>query len=331
MQTQNKINEALNKIKKKYITQEGLLKYPPVKLPVIDKVYYDDSLILRFYMFLHLTVSSTLTSSDKDIPLFVASAKGYAHIATKTIAHNLCSCSGYKEDNAGTTFSREMIEIVPMLFPFALCDDWEEMEEILDIIVDSLNAKNCLVGRGQHEAHIAWFTVKLLADVFEKDLSRKPLYPNKKKFIHYQSVLDDWHSEDPIEIEKMVFILCELHLDSEEYHPRGFEYLFNIEYSELLPYEVIIWLKVREYKGFKNPKSFSHPLMQTKIVKSLLSINTNLPKPQGDPELKLFLEEKIQIMCPDNDVEIPEWLDGEEIHTKKDKSSDNIIPDDFMG
>ena len=341
MQTQNIINDVLNQIKKDNIRQEGLLKYPHIKLPVIDKVYYDDSLILRFYIFLSAMMGSTLSTSYKNTPLYVASAKGYAHIATKTIARNLCSCSGYTESSTGTTFSRKMVEIVPMLFPFSLANDWEEMEEILNLIVDSLNAKNCLVERGQHEAHIAWFTLKLLANVFEKEISRKPIPPNKKKFSHYQSVLDNWNIDDILEIDKMSFLLCELHLTSNEYNTREYEYFFDENYSMLLPYEVIIWLKLREYKGLKNPKTFSHPLMQTPIIKNFLRIDTiKLPEPQCDPELKVFLEDKLSVMCPDNDIEIPKWLDGSSSNSttaikteemKEEKhNKDNIIPDDFF-
>jgi hypothetical protein len=332
MQTKDTIKTAITHIKERRLTADGALKYPPAnnQLPAIDKVYYDESLIMRFYIFLGAMVESTLALSDENLPLYIASAKGYAQIATKTIAHNLCSCSGYTEDNPSSTFSRKMVEIVPMLLPFALSSDWEEMEEVLNIITDSLNAKNCLIVRGQHEAHMSWFTVKLLSDVFEKEIGRKPLYPNKKEFTYYQAILDDWQYENTLEVDKMVSILCELHLGSKEYHPREFSYFFDIEYSELLPYEVIIWLKVREYKGLKNPKNFSHPLMQTKIVKKLLRIDTNLPTPQGDPELKLFLEEKIQVMCPDNNVEIPEWLNTETKEEVTPVQDNNTIPDDFM-
>jgi len=334
MHAQNIINEALNNAKE-YITKEDYLNHTPMKLPPLNKVYYDESLILRFYIFLNAMVEVTLTASDKNLPLYIASAKGYAHIATKTIVNNLCSCSGYTEDNPSTTFSKKMIEIVPMLLPFALSNDWRGVEEILNSIVDSLNAKNCLIERGQHEAHIAWFTVKLLSAIFEKEIGRKPIHPSKKKFMHYQSVLDNWNNEDFIEVDKQVSLLCELHLCSEEYHPRDFICFFSVDRSLLLPYEVMIWLKIREYKGLKNPKNFSHPLMQTKIVKKLLNKYTNLPKPKSDPEVKRFLEEKIQQMCPDNDVEIPQWLDSEDTpntstEIETNAQSIDTIPDDFM-
>jgi len=323
MKTENIINDTLNKIKQDNITKEGGLKF----LPVIDKVYYDDSLVLRFYIFLQAMVESPFSVSNKNLLLYVSSAKGYAQIAIETIAHNLCSCSGYTEDNPSSTFSRKMIEIVPMLLPFALSNDWEGTKKLLQTIVDSLNAKNCLIERGQHDAHIAWFSVKLLSNVLEFEIGRKPFYPNKKKFAPYQTILEEWDNEDLVEVDKMSFMLCELHLSSKEYHSRAFSWLFAREYSILLPYEVMIWLKLREYKGLKNPKTFSHPLMQTKLMKKLLRIDTNLPAPQSDLELKLFLEEKVQVMCPDNDVLIPEWLEGKNEPTP---NNEDILPDDFM-
>ena len=162
-------------------------------------------------------------------------------------------------------------------------------------------------------------------------------------------LLKEWDTTDNKTLDFDIEALCELHLsqaanDLADADAHYEDDIYNLRYRELfipalyiLPYEVLVWLKLRELKGLKNPKTFTHPLMNTPIAKMFLNIKEPLLYPQELPYAKELLE-KLKEQCPD--VEIPEWLDGSSSNstanvkteeTKEEKhTQDNIIPDDFF-
>jgi hypothetical protein len=332
MMIENLIKDSIKAIKEYYILPSGKLKYPTTKSGIfgkIDEKYFDESILYRTYFFLNATIFMTLSSEDKSaIAKELSTSKAMSALVLKTLSQTLCSCNDYKDDPADY-FSKNMIEIIPLLTPSALCKDWEELKILTQFCVDSLNAENCIIKRGQPDALIAWFVIRLLSVVFELPINkRKPFAPAKEKFKHYQLILEQWDTENMIEMEKFVYLLCELHILADEYIDNSFQYYVDEEVATLFPYQIIIWLKLREYKGLKNPKTFSHPLMQTEIIKKLLNLDTSLlPAPEGDLEMKQFLE-WLQKKCPD--VEIPEWLNTETKEEVTPVQDNNTIPDDFM-
>ena len=312
MIVENLIKDSLAEIKRYYILPDGKLKYPTDKAGVlgdIDKIYFDESILYRTYFFLNATIFTTLSTEEELTTVKeLSSAKAMSALTLKVLSQTLCSCKKYNDDDPADYFSKNMIEIVPLLTPSALCKDWEELKKLTEYCVDSLNAENCIIKRGQPDAVIAWFTLKLLSKVFNIEIDkRKPFYPSAEKFKHYKLLLEHWDIEDMIEMEKLVYLLCELHILADEYINDRFQNYVDEEVATLFPYQVIIWLKLREYKNLQNPKNFSHPLMNTPIVKKLLKIDEPLPTPQPQEDLVVFLN-KLQEMCPDNDVEIPTWL-----------------------
>ena len=327
------IKASIAQIKEIYFLPTGELRYPttnPKNLGEITQDRYDLDFIHRVYIFLQAIISTALEPKYKEQTFqSLSTAKAMASLVIKTFSHNLCQCMGYTGE-ASTDFSRKMIEIVPLLTPSALSKDWEELEALSQILIDSLNAKNCIIGRGQRDAPNAWFTVKLLSKALDIPLDeRKPFYPPKNKFEAYQNIIDNWDTEDLRELNKMICFLAELHIMSGEYELHEYDYLMEIELSLVFPYEIAIWLKLREYQGLQNPKTFLHPLMQTPIMQTLLNIKNTLPKPQEQTDIKILLE-KIQQMCPDNDVEIPQWLEASDTDTLSPSPSDVILPDDFL-
>ncbi len=46
----------------------------------------------------------------------------------------------------------------------------------------------------------------------------------------------------------------------------------------LLPYEILCWLRLREWVGLANPETFDHPLMQQALAK--LPTPVPLPTPE---------------------------------------------------
>jgi hypothetical protein len=121
-------------------------------------------------------------------------------------------------------------------------------------------------------------------------------------------------SEIDSEIDYFVSLLCETHIElSKE------DEFFSNPMVKIFPYEILLWLKLREKSGLKNPKRYSHPMMNIPLTKMFLDIKEPLPKPRELPFAKELLE-KLKEQCPD--VEIPEWLE--------DITQLNTIPEDFM-
>ena len=191
-----------------------------------------------------------------------------------------------------------------------ICNDWESSSEIGDYLIDSLNAKNCIVGRGDAKALKSWFVLELYSIVSKNEFSkRRALYP--KDFSVYGSILLSWDTEDFKILDSNVTVLCNKHLEEAiipiveyEEEERKKEEL-ELPAFHIFPYEIIAWLKLREKAGLKNPTEFSHPLMNTPIAKMFLELKEPLPKPTELPYAKELLE-KLKEKCPD--VEVPEWL-----------------------
>ena len=193
------------------------------------------------------------------------------------------------------------------------------IEEIGDALIDSLNAENCIIKRGDYQAYGSWFMVELYSKVSGKEINkRRSLYP-KYGYEPYSIVLDSWDTDEFEEIDTFITLLSNKYLESAlipltKNNEEEKRYNLEIPHIQLFPYEILTWLKLREKIGLKNPKTFTHPLMNTPIAKMFLDIKEPLPKPKELPFAKELLE-KLKEKCPN--IEIPEWLDGEEIHTEK--------------
>jgi len=207
----------------------------------------------------------------------------------------------------------------------------ESIKKTGEMLINSVNAENCVIGRGGLKAYRDWFILELYSKAINKEISKKRAYYPDKGFADYENILKLWDTEDLQYIDFQVNILCEMHLSSaltpiNEENEDEKKYNLELPHIELFPYEILVWLKLREKEGLKNPKTFTHPLMNTPIAKMFLDIKEPLPKPTELPYGKELLE-KLKEQCPD--VEVPEWLEGNTEKVNEAKSND-IIPDDFL-
>jgi hypothetical protein len=89
-------------------------------------------------------------------------------------------------------------------------------------------------------------------------------YPDKqqKAFI-YNEILQNWDTPDPALVDGYVRQMADYHLTQtqEAQNPVEEYFEFDNTYNQLYPYEIMAWLKLREYLGIPNPSEFSHPLM----------------------------------------------------------------------
>ena len=164
-------------------------------------------------------------------------------------------------------------------------------------LIDSLNAKRCIIKRGSSKALNSWFMIELFGQINNIKITKKRTY-FPKDYYPYDEVLKNWDIEDLKEVDKLTYLLAEMHLTLDEEDDK----LLHMSFIQLFPYEILAWLKLRELKGLKNPKTFSHPLMNTPIAKMFLELKEPLEKPKELPfadELIAKLKEK----CPDKEIE----------------------------
>jgi len=207
--------------------------------------------------------------------------------------------------------------------------DWdkEAIETGIELI-DSLNKNGNIIRYGNRLYPESWFLIDLFSLAFDKPYDKTLVdYPDNMK--GYDIILKQWDTKEQSLVNDLVSTLCDIHLgirETDEDEP-DFEYLnFNKEIMKYYPYIVIVFLAIRELKGLKNPKTFTHPLMNTPIAKMFLEMKEPLPKPTELPYAKELLE-KLKEKCPD--VEVPEWLEENTEKVNEAKSND-IIPDDFL-
>ena len=207
----------------------------------------------------------------------------------------------------------------------------KEFSEILELFYASIKYKNLSREEyvNQHNTiyldfdtdrfGVVWFLYRLFYKTKETDIQIETEY---KLDNFYQQVIDNWDTQDLMKVDKLVYMLSEVHIDQtrEDTPEEQLNNPFNNPLYWLFPYEILVWLKLRKLKGFENPKAFSHPLMNTPIAKFFLSLETPLPKPSTLPFAKELLS-KLKEQCPN--VEIPEWLETM-------LSSHEILPEDFM-
>jgi len=230
-------------------------------------------------------------------------ATNYSYL-TLNIGSQTCKC----------LHGKSFIPIHRAIICFALnilTSSTNNIMDIGDILIDSVNAENCIINRGEYQAYGAWFIIELYSYYSGKEINkRRALYPKKGHNAPYDMILKEWDTEDKEQVDTYITLLCNKYLESAiipmtEDNEEEKRFQLEIPHLQLFPYEILSWLKLRELKGIKNPKTFTHPLMNTPIAKIFLDIKEPLPKPKELPYAKELLE-KLKEKCPD--MEVPEWL-----------------------
>ena len=280
---------------------------------------------------LDYTYYELMEKRDKQKALeMYAQSTAYGYLATK----NAALTYGCLLNNESA-----LMDDITIYMAQAFIAEWtDEAFEIAEIMIESINygkVKNyeeqrsitLLIGDGFPYVPASWFMLELYCKLKGRDFDRKKArYP--EKMYPYDEVLAHWDTEDLLEVDKYIYILATTHLDQAKEEVNDDDYFeFGDTTRWLFPYEILTWLKLREHAGLKNPKTFTHPLMNTPIAKMFLDIKEPLPKPTELPYAKELLE-KLKVQCPD--VEIPEWLDSSDVETLTSQQSENILSEDFM-
>jgi len=245
-------------------------------------------------------------SNQKSLEEFAKSTQ-YGYLATK------------KSDEAwGCLPSDEyhLMNLISLYFAQSIICGWnKESTDFLDIMIASIDfgiqadenddPLYRIIEGGFNRVPASWFLLELSCIIGKRNFNRENAnYPHSMK--PYDEVLKIWNTTDLAEIDRLVHLLADAHLDQAQEENTDDDYFeFGNSNLWLFPYEILVWLKLREEQGLKNPTEFTHPLMNTPIAKIFLEIKEPLPKPKELPYAKELLE-KLKETCPK--IEIPEGL-----------------------
>lgn len=142
----------------------------------------------------------------------------------------------------------------------------DEFEARFHIILKGLNSH--LLDLTNTKAHQAgtltrhfWFILHLYATTKNLEIDTTPYsYPDS---LHpYDRALENWDTTDDKLLERIIAQMANFHIinASTPKHDEIFE--FDYEYTMLLPYEILAFLRIREWNGLPSPPTFDHPLMR---------------------------------------------------------------------
>lgn len=108
------------------------------------------------------------------------------------------------------------------------------------------------------------FLVFLIADAEGRPLDRSIYGFTDAQFAAaYATVLEQWRSTDLTVVQGLVGAMADLHVQRAG---RWGVSVFEADAEHLFPYEILAFLRLREWAGLENPSTFEHPLMNTALA-----------------------------------------------------------------
>ncbi len=122
-----------------------------------------------------------------------------------------------------------------------------------------------------------WFLMHLYEQANEDRFDIKN-YSYPPDMSPYAEVLADWKTTDLAKVQDWVSAMADFHIQETRNTAHDEIDEFDKESVMLLPYEILCWLRLREWAGLANPETFDHPLMQQALAK--LPTPVPLPTPE---------------------------------------------------
>ncbi|SFV64353.1 hypothetical protein MNB_SM-4-1154 [hydrothermal vent metagenome] len=267
------------------------------------------SQFLSLFSFYRMIYSFTIKEDFEGAKIELSRANQYAYM---TYHIGSQACKNLNTEDFANHFTGDMQHAAPLLASTVLANDWKNAQLVAEDLINSLNATSCIIGRGNSKATVSWFMLKLLSEIFEQPIDkRKPRHPSD--FDLYEMVLENYNTTDVKEVEKLVYLLADKHLENLNLSLEDEEEIHS-PFLQIIPFEIIVFLKVRTKIGLKNPTSFLHPLMSQAFVNEILTDNNILEKSIELPYAKELLSE-LKEEYPDYDKKRQEPT----LTTKKEK------------
>ncbi|UKB85833.1 hypothetical protein LF887_09485 [Chryseobacterium sp. MEBOG06] len=111
-----------------------------------------------------------------------------------------------------------------------------------------------------------WFVMFLCADAFSKKIVLDS-YSHPKNMSPYTDVLKNWKTDDLNMVQHFVSSMADFHLEQTRNTEHSKVNEFDVESRALFPYEILSFLRIREWMGLKNPESYVHPLMNIALAR----------------------------------------------------------------
>lgn len=122
-----------------------------------------------------------------------------------------------------------------------------------------------------------WFIMHLFCETERLKLDTS-LYSYPEHMSPYAEVLADWRTTDMTKVQTFVSAMADYHVKEARTTAHDEIAEFDTEDRMLFPYEILCWLRLREWAGIANPETFDHPLMQQPLAK--MPAPVPLPKPE---------------------------------------------------
>ena len=108
----------------------------------------------------------------------------------------------------------------------------------------------------------------------------------------YTAVLKDWGTTDLTKVHDWVCAMADFHVLETRNTADDEIDEFDDEDVMLFPYEILCWLRLREWLGLPNPESFNHPLMQQPLARLPTPVPLAIPvTPLLDQVIAKFQQE----------------------------------------
>jgi hypothetical protein len=122
---------------------------------------------------------------------------------------------------------------------------------------------------GRHRAGMIyrhfWFLMLLCATAFNKRIDLDS-YSTPTDMQPYADALESWDTDDVTRVDELVSALADFHVQQARNRSANGIREFDREERMIFPYEILAWLRVREWSGRTNPPAFSHPLMNQPLA-----------------------------------------------------------------
>lgn len=140
---------------------------------------------------------------------------------------------------------------------------WQEVNRVLFQVIRSGIDTPLLNLRGTNSSTQFYFLLLLAADFHGQPIEvARYRFPKPEDMTAYMAALQHWRSPDLDLVQRLVTDMADYHVTSGQgdFSPFG----GHIEY--LFPYEILAFLRFRQWAGLPNPASFDHPLMNTPLA-----------------------------------------------------------------
>ncbi len=110
-----------------------------------------------------------------------------------------------------------------------------------------------------------WFLMLLCAAAFNRHIDLHD-YCLPADMQPYADALANWDTENVDRVDDLASALAEFHVQQARNRSASDIREFDREDRMIFPYEILGWLRLREWAGRENPSAFSHPLMNQPLA-----------------------------------------------------------------